>query len=425
MTPDDSIDIQTHFGATLGASGSHRVGVAPKMSLTDIKVKSIKPNTKIVRYYDEKGLYLEVAPSGGKWWRFKYRFESKEKRLSLGTYPDVGLKEAREKRDNARKLVAADVDPSTNRKAIKNSISVRTANSFEVISREWLKKYANRWTKSHYTKLLRRFEHNIFPWLGSKPITEMTAQDLLTTLRRIEERGALETAHRVLSTCGLVFQYAIATGRATYDPSRDLKRALPPAKHTHLASITDPQKVSRLLQAIDNYDGTFSVRCALKLAPLVFVRPGELRTMKWVDVDFENAEWRFSVTKTKTEHIVPLATQAIKILKDLYPLTGFGCFVFPSSRSSVRPMSENAVLFALRSLGYSREEMTGHGFRAMARTILDEVLKFRPDYIEHQLAHAVRDPNGRAYNRTAHLEERKQMMQKWADYLDELRGMQQ
>jgi integrase len=266
-----------------------------------------------------------------------------------------------------------------------------------------------------------RFQRDLFPWLGGRPIADITAQELLVTVQRIEGRGALETAHRALHNCGQVFRYAVATGRAQRDPSGDLRGALQPVKEQHLAAITDPKRVGELLRAICDYHGRLTVRCALRLAPLVFVRPGELRSAQWADIELDAGEWRFIASKTKAPHIVPLSTQAINILRELQPLTGRGRYVFPSDRSSQRPMSDNAILAALRRMGIEKDEMSGHGFRAMARTILDEVLGFRPDWIEHQLAHAVRDPNGRAYNRTAHLPERRKMMQEWADYLDELK----
>jgi integrase len=392
------------------------------MSLTDVSIRNAKAGDKAVKLFDERGLYLEISPSGGKWWRLKYRFEGKEKRLSLGVYPDVGLKEARERRDAARKLVADGVDPSENRKAQKSAKADRAANSFEVVTREWFAKYASSWVDYHGDRILRRLERDIFPWIGGRPIADITAQELLSVIRRIEGRGAVETAHRALSNCGQVFRYAVATGRADRDPSGDLRGALAPAKGGHMAATTEPQRLAEILRAMDGYEGTLIVKCALRLAPLVFVRPGELRKAEWADFDLETAEWRYIVTKTKTQHIVPLCSQALEILRELQPLTGKGRFVFPSARTSVRPMSDNAVLAAMRRMGIPKEEMSGHGFRAVARTILDEVLGIRPDFIEHQLAHAVRDPNGRAYNRTAHLPERRKMMQQWADYLDMLKA---
>ena len=390
------------------------------MALTDTAVRNAKAADKTKRIYDEKGLYLEVSPKGGKWWRFKYRFEGKEKRLSLGVYPDVTLKDARNRRDDARKLVANGIDPSENRKAQKAARESVAANSFEVIAREWHTKQKTKWTKNHANRIIRRLERDIFPWLGSTPISKVKAPELLKTIRRIEKRGAFETAHRALSNCGQVFRYAIATGRTERDLSYDLRGALEPVTKQHFSAVTEPKQVAKLLRTLDSYEGTLTVQCALKFAPLVFVRPGELRQAEWENIDLEKAEWRYTVTKTNTPHIVPLSEQAVSILTELHPLTGHGRYVFPSARSprGDKPMSDNAILAAMRTLGISKEEMSGHGFRAIARTLLDEILGFRPDYIEHQLAHAVRDPNGRAYNRTAHLAERKKMMQAWADYLD-------
>lgn len=391
------------------------------MPLTNTAIRNAKPGTKPLKLFDERGLFLLVTPSGGKWWRLKYRSDGKEKLLSLGTYPEVGLKDARERRDAARKLLADGIDPGENRKATKAAKVERAGNSFEVVAREWHGRYSPTWTPAHAARLLSRFERDIFPWLGGRPVAEIDAPELLAVVRRIEGRGALESAHRALSNCGQVFRYAVATGRAGRDPSGDLRGALPPAKAEHFPAITDPAQVAELLRALDGYQGTLAVSCALRLAPLVFVRPGELRKAEWADVDLEAAEWRYLVTKTKTPHIVPLATQAVDILRELYALTGSGRYVFPGARTNGRPMSDNAILAALRRLGIPKEEMSGHGFRAMARTILDEVLGVRPDLIEHQLAHAVKDPNGRAYNRTAHLPERRRMMQQWADYLDGLK----
>jgi integrase len=290
-----------------------------------------------------------------------------------------------------------------------------------VVAREWLAKHSNGWVENHANRTIRRFERDIFPWIGVRPISGLTAPELLEVVRRIEKRGALETAHRALGNCGQVFRYAVATGRADRDPSGDLRGALPPANGKHFAAVTEPKQVAEVLRAMDGYEGTLTVSCALRLAPLVFVRPGELRNAEWADIDLDSAEWRYTVTKTNTPHIVPLSRQAVEILRELQPLTGRGRFVFPGARTNGRPMSENAILAAMRRLGIGKDEMSGHGFRAMARTILDEVLGFRPDFIEHQLAHAVRDPNGRAYNRTAHLPERRKMMQEWADYLDKLK----
>ncbi len=394
------------------------------MPLTDTAIKKAKPEAKQRKLYDERGLFMLISPKGGRWWRFKYLFDGKEKLLSLGTYPDVSLKDARERRHEARKQVAAGIDPGEHRKAKKSAKVAKQANSFEVVAREWYAKHSPNWAPNHGNRIIRRLERDIFPWIGGKPIADITAAQLLEVIRRVAQRGALETAHRALANCGQVFRYAIATGRAERDPSGDLRGALPPVKRTHFSSITEPKKVAEVLRALDGYEGTLPVRCALRLAPLVFVRPGELRHAQWSDINLDEREWRYTVTKTNTQHIVPLARQALDILQELYPLTGNGRYVFPSARNPKgdKPMSDNAILAALRRMGIGKEEMSGHGFRAMARTILDEVLGVRPDFIEHQLAHAVRDPNGRAYNRTAHLPERRKMMQEWADYLDKLKA---
>lgn len=392
------------------------------MTLTDTAVRNAKPGPKPMKLFDERGLFLLATPAGGKWWRLRYRFEGKEKLLSLGVYPDVGLKDARTRRDEARKLLANGIDPSVHRKAIKTAKADRAANCFEVVAREWYGKFSPNWAKHHGDRILRRFERDIFPWIGERPIAELKATELLAVVRRIETRGALETAHRALANCGQVMRYAIATDRAERDIATDLRGALPPVKGENFAAVTDPSKVAELLRTLDGYKGTLTVACALRLAPLVFVRPGELRKALWADIDLKAAEWRYHVTKTDTDHIVPLSTQAIAILSELQGLTGDGEYVFPGARTNGRPMSDNAILAAMRRMGIGKDEMSGHGFRAMARTILDEVLGFRPDFIEHQLAHAVKDPNGRAYNRTAHLPERRNMMQQWADYLDKLKA---
>ena len=394
------------------------------MPLTDIAIRRAQPAKKSRKMFDGRGLYLEVAPRGGKWWRFKYRFGDKEKRLSLGVYPDVSLKEARQRCEDARRMLTREIDPSEHRQALKAARAQEASNSFEAVAREWLVKHTPTWTPSHSSRTISQLERDVFPWIGGKPVAAVTPSLLLAVARRVEQRGALETAHRVLQNCGQVFRYAVATGRASHDPSVVLRGALPPVKGGHFAALTDPKKIGPLLNVLDGYEGSLIVRCALQLAPLVFVRPGELRRAEWSDIDLEAAEWRFTVSKTSTLHLVPLSRQAVEILRELYPLTGHGRYVFPSGRTPKgdRPMSENAVLAALRRMGIGKEEMSGHGFRAMARTLLDEVLGFRPDFIEHQLAHVVRDPLGRAYNRTAHLPQRRKMMQEWADYLDRLRA---
>jgi integrase len=393
------------------------------MPLSDIAIKNAKPRAKPYKLTDEKGLFVLVTTSGGKWWRHKFRFGGKEKLLSLGIYPEVSLKDARQLRDEARILLANDIDPSENRKAVKATKTDKAANSFEVIAREWFVKNSKIWSDGHGDKIIRRLERDIFPWMGSRPIADINSKELLGVLQRIENRGAIETAHRALQNCGQVFRYAAATGRTERDPTLPLKGALPPVKQSHRAAITDPKEIAGLLRACDDYQGQFVTKCALRLAPLFFVRPGELRKAEWAEVDFDKSEWCIPAARMKMRqpHIVPLCTQSVTILRDLHAHTGDGRFVFPGARSNGRPMSDNAILSALRRMGFAKDEMSGHGFRAMARTILDEVLHVRPDFIEHQLAHAVRDTEGRAYNRTAHIEERRKMMQQWADYLDVLK----
>jgi integrase len=394
------------------------------MSISDTAIKAAKPRIdKAYKLPDEKGMYIYIHTNGSKYFRLDYRFDGKRKTLALGVYPETTLKEAREKREIARKQIANGIDPSENKKAVKESKAESAANSFGVIAREWGTKHVNNWEdKNNRSK--RMLERNIFPWLGNKPITDILPKDILACLRRVEDRGTIETAHRTLQICGQVFRYAVATSRVDRDITPDLRGALPPAKGEHFASITEPKQAAPLLRAIDAYTGTFVVKSALQLAPLVFVRPAELRHAEWVHINLEAKEWRYFVTKTKTDHIVPLSTQSIEILTALLPLTGNGRYVFPSARTpnGSRAMSDVAMLAALRRMGFDKDEMTVHGFRAMARTILDEALGFRPDFIEHQLAHAVRDANGRAYNRTSHLAERHKMMQSWADYLDSLKN---
>jgi integrase len=397
------------------------------MPLTDTTVRNAKPGDKPIKLFDGRGLFLLLNPAGGKWWRFKYTYARKAKLLSLGVYPDVTLKQARNKRDELRRQLADGIDPGAVRKAMKAARVTREANSFEAVAREWSAKRSPTWAPTHAEQVNRRLERDIFPWIGARPIAEINAPELLTVLRRVESRGALEVAHRELRIAGQVFRYAVATGRAERDPSADLRGALPPVQTSHLAAITDPKAVGALLRAIEGYQGSLVTKCALRLAPLLFVRPGELRKAEWSEFDLEAAEWnipipRLKIKKREQPHLVPLAVQAVAILRELHPLTGSGRYVFPSVRTTTRPISENTVNAGLRRLGFTGDEICGHGFRAMARTILDEVLNVRPDYIEHQLAHAVRDPNGRAYNRTAFLPARRQMMQQWADYLDGLKA---
>jgi integrase len=387
-----------------------------------MKVLKAKSQGKQVTLFDGGGLFLLVTPSGGKLWRFKYRFDGKEKLLALGPYPEISLAEARTKREEARTQIEHGIDPGAVRKAQKEADTVETE-TFEVIAREWYLKFSPAWAPSHAETNMARLKRDLFPWIGARPIKDIKAPELLTCLRRVENRGALEVARRLRALCGQIFRYGTATGRCERDCAADLRGALPQSAEKHHAAITDPKEVAPLLRAIDGYQGGFVVKCALRLAPMFFVRPGELRNAEWAEIDLDEGAWNIPAEKMKMKqpHIVPLCAQAVAILTELKQLTGASKYVFPSLRSFARPMSNNTVNAALRRMGFDKETMTGHGFRAMARTILDEVLQVRPDYIEHQLAHAVRDPNGRAYNRTSHLAGRREMMQTWADYLDGLK----
>ncbi len=391
--------------------------------LSEVKIRTAKGKPTEYKIFDGGGLYLLITPSGGKLWRLKFRFDNKEKRISLGAYPDVSLSDARQRRDDAKQLLANGIDPGAVRKAQKQADTDETE-TFEVIAREWHTKFAQQWSECHTKTTLARLEHDLFPWLGNRPIRDIKAPELLATLRRAENRGALELAHRLRTISGQVMRYALATGRAERDPSGDLRGALPTPPENHYAALTDPGEVADLLRAIDGYRGSLIVSSALKIAPMLMVRPGELRHAEWSEVNLDAAVWNIPAhkMKMKTAHIVPLARQAVDILREIYAISGSGKYVFPSIRSFARPMSENTVNATLRSVGFDGGRMTGHGFRAMARTILDEVLHVRPDLIEAQLAHAVHDPLGRAYNRTTHIPDRKVMMQQWADYLDGLKA---
>lgn len=390
--------------------------------LTDTKLRSLKAKDKVFRIADSNGLTIEVRPTGAKFWRYRYRYVGKPTMLTLGEYPMMGLADARTARDKAKGLLKAGANPVQVAQAERAAAVLNAENTFGAIAKELLAKRSKEGLSAGSVARETRLLDKDLVGLANVPIADVTPPMLLTALRKLEKRGVIETAHRARALASLVFRYAVATGRAKSNPAADLLGALQAPQKRHFASITDPAKVGALLRAIHAYNGTPAVMAALKLAPLVFVRPGELRAALWADVDLEAAEWRYTATKTGTPHIVPLSTQAVAILKALHPVTQRSEFVFPSMRSAKRPMSENTINVALRLLGFDGDTMSGHGFRAMARTILDEVLGFRPDFIEHQLAHAVRDPNGRAYNRTAHLAERTKMMQAWSDYLDTLRA---
>lgn len=392
------------------------------MPLTDVRVRTAKPAEKDYKMADERGLFLLVKKNSSKYWRMKYRIAGKEKLLAIGVYPDVSLASARQSRDEARSMLAQGIDPMEHKKAVKAAFHESASNSFEIIAREWL---GNRKPGSEKSdaRIKRILEKDLFPAMGSRPIADITPPELLRALRRMESRGVLETAHKARQYAGQIFRYAVATGRADRDPSADLKGALKTPIKRHFAAITTPKEAGQLMRAIYSYQASPAVMAALKLAPLLFCRPGELRQLEWQEVNFEERRIELPPEKMKVKepHIIPLCKQAVAILEELHALTGRGRYVFPNGRGASRPLSENGLRVALRTMGYANEQMTVHGFRAMARTLLDEILAFPVDWIEHQLAHAVRDANGRAYNRTKHLEQRRKMMQTWADYLDSLR----
>jgi integrase len=390
--------------------------------LTDAKIRNAKLRERPYKLGDAGGLYVEVSPRGGRWWRLKFRFEGREKRLSLGVYPQVSLKEARRRRDEARVQLARGIDPGAARKAQKAARGGE--GTLEAVAREWFARHSPTWAASHAVRVIRRLERDVFPWLGGRPIAEIAPPDILPLLRRIEARGAGETAHRAVQNLSAVFRFAVATQRADRDVTADLRGALAPVKGSHFAALTEPLAIGAMLRALWGYQGTFIVRCALRLGPYLFVRPGELRKAEWSEIDLEAAEWQIPALKMKMRdpHTVPLSRQAADILRDIHPLTGAGQYVFPSARRADRPMSDNAVLAAMRSLGIPKDEMVGHGWRAAARTLLHEVLHYPREVIERQLAHRTPGPLGATYDRAKHLAERRRMMQMWADYLDGLKS---
>ena len=395
------------------------------MALTNTFVKNVKHSGAASgdKYTDGRAMYLLVN-SVGKYWRMNYRFADKRKTLALGVYPDVGLAKARERREKAREQLADGIDPANAKREERQAQADAAANTFEAVARVWLTKTASKRAEVTQSRITTLLEKDVFPFIGSLPISTIKPRDVLDkSVRKIEARGSIDTAHRAKQICGQIFRYAVAIGLAERDVTSDLRGALAAIPESHFAAITEPKQVGELMRSIFDYNGNPYTVAALKLTPLVFVRPGELRTAEWSEIDLEAAEWRIpgNKMKMKLDHLVPLSTQAVEILRGIKLITGHGRFVFPSLRTGERPMSENTINAALRGMGYSKEVHTAHGFRATARTIMDEVLSQRVDLIEHQLAHAVKDPNGRAYNRTAHLPARKIMMQVWADYLDKLR----
>lgn len=396
------------------------------MPLTDTAIRNAKPGAKAVKLFDGGGLYLEVTPAGGKLWRLKYRHGGKEKRLALGAYPVIGLRDARDRRDAAKRQLADGTDPGAARQIEKIRVAQLAADSFEAVLGDFSATHLKAKSETYRTHFLSRMERLVLPYIGSRPVAEISAPEVLAVVRRIEQRGLSDTAHRTLQNIGQVCRFAVATARATADPTASLRGALAPHRETHQpAPADDPAAVGAILRAMDAFKGGAVVGSALRLLPMVFVRPGELRKARWEQIDLDAAEWKFHATKTEVDHLVPLSTQAVAILRDLKLLTGNlrGGWVFPGGRSPMRPMSDMAINAALRRLGVdTRAELTGHGWRAVARTFLHERLGYRPEVIEMQLAHAVPDTLGRAYNRTRFADERKAMMQAWADYLDKLKA---
>ncbi|MEO1892521.1 MAG: integrase arm-type DNA-binding domain-containing protein [Alcanivorax sp.] len=394
------------------------------MPLTATAVRQALPKAKPYKLSDGHGLFLLVNPKGAKYWRYKYRYGGKEKTLALGVFPEVSLKDARVAHQEARTKLDKGVDPGEERRVQKLTRNLAAADSFEAVALEWFGKVMPDKSESYRVRTRRILEKDLFPVIGQRPVGAIKPPEMLAALRRIEARGANDIAHRAKQTAGQIFRYAVVTGRAERDPSADLKGALAPRQKQHHAAITDPNEVGRLMVAIDGFTGTPVVKTAVQLSALLFQRPGEIRAMEWSEINWDQARWEIPAAKMKMRapHIVPLSRQALELLEELHLLTGRGRYVFPSARGASRCLSENTVRIALRAMGYDKDTMTAHGFRAMARTILDEVLGCRVDWIEHQLAHAVRDANGRAYNRTAHLEGRARMMQQWADYLDQLKA---
>ena len=396
----------------------------PKLAerLTDIKIKNIKAKEKPFRVAAGRGLFLLVKPDCSKYWIFRYQFEGKENNLSFGRYPEVSLTSAEKQATATHVLLAESINPSESKKAAKVFKTGVLANCFEVVAREWAASYFKNKSVSHKERTLRRLETYLFPWIGKKPISEITAPQILEVIKRVENLNKLETAHRTLQATSQVFRYAVQTGRALRDPCVDLKGSLSATVVKHMAAFTEPKEIAELLRAIDGFTGSLTVQIALRLSPLVFTRPSELRTAKWADIDLETNQWRYRVNKTNTMHLVPLSKQASKLFAEMQPLSGRGEFVFQGGHDPKKPMSAAAINAALKRMGYdTQKDITAHGFRAMARTILHERLNIDPYIIEHQLAHKVPDALGSAYNRTKFIEQRTTMMQKWADYLDELK----
>lgn len=399
--------------------------------LTSKELENAKPGATTRRLSDGGGLYLEISPNGSRYWRMAYRFGGKQKTLALGVYPKIKAPEARKAAQQAKEHLAADRDPGLIKKALKGGACAE--NTFQAVAEEWIEKFKHMWTESHLKNVSGRLQRDLYPWIGNRPVGEITAPELLQVLRKIEMRGHIESAHRASTNAGQVFMYAIATGRAERNPAADLKGAIPPAAVKHMSSITDPLQVGELLRAFDRYHGSPLTKCALQLAAHVFLRSGEIRLAEWTEIDLEKAEWRIPVSRMKGKkrdkeanptgyHFVPLAKQVLLILGEIHALSGQGKYLFPGLRSSTRPMSDATLTNALRRMGYSPEELHVHGLRATARTLIRQELGFDEEPIERQLGHAVKGPLGAAYNRANFVAERKKMMQAWADYLDKLKA---
>jgi len=400
---------------------------------SDLSIKALQAKDKPYRLNDGKGLFILVNPDGSKYWRFNYSFQNKRKKLSLGVYPETGLKVARNKAAECREQILHNIDPSQSRKDQKQAVQQSQAdqeriehgiplkNSFTEVSNLWLAAFEHTVSPSTFYKTSTRIKQHILPYIGDKLISNIKSPDILEIILPIAARQTLETAHRVLNHCNRIFKYAVAHGLIEHDPSQAVIGSIPPAKVKHRAAITEPRKIGQLMRDIDNYTGTYTVQCALKLSPLIFCRPGELRQMEWQDIDFTAKEWRYFVTKTETEQIVPLSTQSIAVLKEIQKLTHASCYVFPSIRNNKTPMSNNTVRLALRTMGYDAETMSAHGFRTTASTLLNEQ-GWSPDAIERQLAHSPKNKVRAAYNRALYLEERVKMMQAWGNYLDSLKA---
>lgn len=399
------------------------------MSLTDVQIRNAKPNEKDYKLADERGLYLLITPSGGKLWRMNYRFLGKQKTLSMGSYPEVSLIKARGKRDEARAQLAEGIDPAEIKRKEMQRRRILASNTFESVARDWFVRHLSRQAKSTQAKVTSRMERFAFPYIGSRPISEITTPDILAVARRVESVSSLDTAHRVKQEIAHIIRYAIQIGLAEKDPTIAMRGALPPVKQKHFAAPDTAfdkgfAQICEIIRMMDGHKGTLVVSAAIKLLPLVFCRPGELRKMRWEHINLEKGNWYYWVSKTDTDHLVPLSTQAVSILRDIYPVTGHlaGGWVFPGNRSKLVPMSDAAINSAYKRMGIdTQKDITGHGWRSVARTMLCERLKYQPDFIERQLSHTVHNANGRAYDRTQYIDERRPMMQVWADYIDVLR----